>query len=85
MLGDDGLWFDDNQDLAPCRPQAAKQNPKYSILDLQPGARNSSLEHAQLLTQGKDLKTEVVARTEESAQAGEETEKEWNHGPGFIA
>ena len=30
-----------------------------------------SLEDAQLLTEGKDLKAEVVARTEECAEAGE--------------
>jgi hypothetical protein len=35
------------------------------------------------LTEGKNLKREVVARTEESAEAGED--KKWNHGTGFIA
>ena len=44
-----------------------------------------SLEYAQLLTQGKNLEAEVVARTEEGAEAGEETDEKWNHGPGFIA
>ena len=36
-----------------------------------------SLEYAQLLTEGKDLKAEVVARTEECAEAGEEADKKW--------
>ena len=44
-----------------------------------------SLEYAQLLTEGKDLETEVVARTEESAEAGEQSDEKWNHGTGFIA
>ena len=44
-----------------------------------------SLEYAQLLTQGKDLETEIVAGTEESAKAGEEVDEKWNHGTGFIA
>ena len=44
-----------------------------------------SLEYAQLLTQGKDLQAEVVAGTEEGAEAGEEADEKWNHGPGFIA
>jgi hypothetical protein len=30
-----------------------------------------SLEHAQLLTEGKDLEAEVLAGTEEAAEAGE--------------
>ena len=44
-----------------------------------------SLEHAQLLTQGKDLEAEVVAGTEECAEAGEEADEKWNHEFGFIA
>ncbi len=44
-----------------------------------------SLEYAQLLTEGKDLKTEIVARTEECAEAGEKTVEKCNHGTGFIA
>ena len=83
MPGDHGFWFDDNQDVAPCRPKAAEQSPKYSILDSQPRVRLFSLEYTQLLTEGKNLKGEVVARTEECAEAGED--EKWNHGSGFIA
>ena len=70
---------------APCRPEAAEQDPKYSILDSQPRVRLFSLEYAQLLTEGKDLEAEVVARTEECAEAGEAADKKWNHEFGFIA
>jgi hypothetical protein len=41
------------------------------------------LEYTQLLTKGKNLKGEVVARTEESAEPSED--EKWNHGTGFIA
>ena len=34
-----------------------------------------SLEYAQLLTQGKDLETEIVAGTDWSAKAGEGIDK----------
>jgi hypothetical protein len=85
MPGDNGFRFDDDQDVAPCRPEAAEQDPKYSILDSQPRVRLFSLEYAQLLTEGKDLEAEVVARTEECAEAGEEADKKWNHEFGFIA
>ena len=66
-------------------PKTPEQDPKDSILDSHPRARKSSLEYAQLLPQRNDLETEAVARTEESAEAGEEAEKKWNHGTGFIA
>jgi len=85
MPGDHGFWFDNDEDLAPCRPKTPEQDPKDSILDSHPRARKSSLEYAQLLPQRNDLETEAVARTEESAEAGEEAEKKWNHGTGFIA
>ena len=78
MPGDHGFWFDDNQDVAPCRPQAAEQSPEYSILDSQPRVRPFSLEYAQLLTEGKNLKGEVVARTEESAAAGKDEMESWD-------
>src|SRR5262245_5015634 len=57
------------------RPEAAEQDPKYSILDSRPRVRLFSLEYAQLLTEGKDLNAEVVARTEECAEADEEVIK----------
>jgi hypothetical protein len=85
MPGDNRFWFDDNQDVAPCRPKAAEQNPKHSILDSQPRARLFPFEHAQLLTEGEDLEAEVVAGTEECAEAGEEVCAKWNHEFGFIA
>ena len=85
MPGDNGFWLNDDQDKAPCRPKTAEQNPKYSILGSQSRARNFSLQYAQLLTEGKDLETEVVARTEESAEAGEQSDEKSNHGTGFIA
>ena len=77
-----GFWFDDNQDVAPCWPKAAEQSPEYSILDSQPRVRLFSLKYTQLLTEGKNLKGEVVARTEESAEAVED--EKWNHRTGFI-
>ena len=85
MPGDNGLWFDDDQDIGPCRPKPTKQNPKYPILDSQPRTRIFSLEYAQLLTEGEDLEAEIVAGTKEGAEAGEEANEKWNHGLRFIA
>jgi len=33
MPGDNGFWFDDDQDVAPCRPKTAEQNPKYPVVN----------------------------------------------------
>jgi hypothetical protein len=58
---------------------------KISDPALRPSARIFSLEHAQLLTEGTDLETEVVPGTEEAAKAGEKPKGKWRHGTGFIA
>jgi len=50
MPGDNRFWFDNDQDVAPCSPKPAQQNPNYPILHSQPRARLFSLEYAQLLT-----------------------------------
>ena len=80
MPGDNRFWFDDDQDAAPCRPKAAEQNPKHSILDSQPRTRPFSLEHARLLTEGNDFKAEVVAGTENGAEATEKADDKGSHG-----
>jgi hypothetical protein len=45
MPGDNGFWFNDDQDVAPSMPKPAEQNPKYPILDSEPRARMFSLEY----------------------------------------
>jgi hypothetical protein len=55
MPGGNGFRFDDNQDIAPCGPETAEQNPEYSVFHSKPRARMFSLEYAQLLPEGKDL------------------------------
>ena len=45
----------------------------------------SSLEYAQLLTEGKDLEPEVVAGAEKRTQAGKQVDERWNHSRGLIA
>ncbi len=85
MPGHNGLGFDDDQNFVPRRPEAAEKHPKQPIPDAQPRTRILSLEYAELLTEGKDLKAETVAAAEKGAEAGEERTEEWHHGLGFIA
>jgi hypothetical protein len=84
MPGDNGFWFDNDQDVAPSRPKPTQQNPKYPILHSQPRARMFSVKHAQLLAQGKNFKSKIAARTEEGAEASKRSAKEGNHEPAFI-
>jgi hypothetical protein len=67
--------LNDDQDIAPCGPETAEQNPEYSIFHSKPRARMFSLEYAQLLTEGKDLQAEAVTRTEEGIEEGEEADE----------
>jgi hypothetical protein len=84
MPGNNGFWFDDDQEVPPGGPKVTKQNPKQSVLDSQPGARLFPLQYTQLLPQGKNLEAEVVAGTKECAEASEKVDEQGNHGPEFI-
>jgi hypothetical protein len=75
MPGGNGFRFDDDQDIAPCRPKTAEQNPEYSVFRSQPRARMFSLEYAQLLPEGKDLQAEAVTGTEEGIEEGSRSPK----------
>jgi hypothetical protein len=67
--------------LPSCRPKAAEQNPKYSILDSQPRARNFSFEYTQLLTEGKELDTEVVTERKKALRQVRKPMKDGIMGP----
>ena len=47
--------------------------------------RKFSLEHAQWLTEGKDLQAETVTGREEGGEAGESAGEKWNPSTGFMA
>ena len=66
MPGNNGFRFDGNQRIASCGPITAEKNPEYPISDSQLRTRMFSLEYAQLLTDGNDLRAEAVTRTEEA-------------------
>jgi hypothetical protein len=65
--------FGDNQNISPRKPKGAEQDLNYAILNSQWGAGLYWLECAQLLTQGKDLDSAVVAGTQKSADACEKS------------
>ena len=79
MPANNGLRFDDEQVVDPCRPKAAEQDPEYPILGLQRGARAFPLEHGQLLTEGQDLQAQAVPGTEEGVEKRQEADEKANH------
>jgi hypothetical protein len=76
MPADNRFRFNDNQGVALCWPDSTEKNPKHSISHSQSGARISPVEDAQLLAQCRDLKTKVVTRAKEHAEARVEAGKE---------
>jgi hypothetical protein len=52
-------------------PNPTQQNPKHSIPGSQARARMFSFEHAQLLTWSKNLKTEIVSKTDKGTEKAE--------------
>jgi hypothetical protein len=73
--GDNRIWLDDDQDIAPRRPKPTEQNPKCSIPHSEARARVFSLEDAQLLAERKDLEAEIVAGPEEGGEAAEKADE----------
>jgi hypothetical protein len=74
MPGDHGFRFDDNQDVAPCRPKGGRAESRIFA----PGFGEGEAVFARVKP-GENLKGEVVARTEESVE-----DEKWNHRAGFI-
>ena len=85
MPGNNGFGFYDDKSIFPSRPKAVKQDPKQSIPSSQPGARVFSVEHAQLLPQGENFKTEIVSRTEKGTEKKEITDGMCDHRLGLIS
>ena len=56
MPADHGLGLDDDEDVAPARPEITECRPEESIPRVQHWARAFAFEHGDLLPQGKDFK-----------------------------
>src|SRR5262245_1081496 len=59
---DDGLRFDDDQDLPPIFPESRENHPEESIPPMQLRSMNFPVEDCKLLTQGKILCSECIFR-----------------------
>jgi len=74
MPADDGLGLDHDQRIGPARPKAPQSQPEQAVEVVQAGPWMFALEHGDLLAQGKNLQTKIMACAKERAQVGEERE-----------
>ena len=84
MPFDDGLRFDDDQDLPPILPESRENHPKESIPTMQLGPVDFPVEDGQLLTQREILRHERCSgrdqAPDEPKESGDESHKcEANH------
>jgi len=77
---DHGRRFRNDKDLGPTGADTAQANPEQPVQRIQSRARPSSLEHGELLPQGKDLDCSVLSSAEEDLHGGEGTQDEFKHG-----
>jgi len=84
MPGDNRLWFDDDQGIAPRRPEPTRQSLKHPLLGLPSKVRIVALKDVQLLTESKDFKSEPASGAKEGTEAEEPFEK-CNHELEYIA
>jgi hypothetical protein len=64
VLSDEGLRFDNDQDLPPILPELGKNHPEESIPPMQLRPVDFPVEDGQLLTQGEILCRERYDRAE---------------------
>jgi len=66
MPAHDGLGLDDNQGIRPAIEDGAQSHPEQSVAapEVRPGA--ATFEQSELLAQGENLQTEVVAGAKEA-------------------
>ena len=72
MPADDGLGFDDLEDIHPAGPEARQGSPEEPVEGVQWRPRSLALENSQLLPQGEDFEGDVAAILEEDPDGGED-------------
>jgi hypothetical protein len=68
VLSDDGFRLDDEEDIGPARPEAAKRGPKQSVARIQGRPWSLALQYGDLLSKSEDLQGDITVRTEENEE-----------------
>ena len=78
MPGDNGFWFDNDQDIAPCRPKPAEQNPKHPIRPPKFRPPELSIQNGKLLAK-QVFQREVRTQPEGAWDQREQPQNRQNH------
>jgi hypothetical protein len=79
MPADNGLWFDNEEDIVPAGPEAAEDGPKETVSRIQRRPWPFAFEYGDLLAESEDLQDGVASRTKESAECTQHGEEELEH------
>jgi len=79
MPGDDGLWLDNYEDIAPARPAAEQRSPEEPVPGVQFRPRPFAFEHRNLLPEREDFDGGIAPGPEEDTDHGEYGEDEFEH------
>jgi hypothetical protein len=77
---DYGLWFHDEENIAPAGPDVPKRGPEESVEGMQLWPRAFAFEDSDLLPEGEDLKGRVGTAAEKDPDHREDGENALNHG-----
>jgi len=79
LPGDDGVWFDECQVLAPAGPDSGQEGPENPVSRGDAGPPTSPLVDRDLMAQGEHLELERCTRAEGGEEPADEEEKEGAH------
>ena len=79
MPTDHGVRLDNDEDIAPARPEPTECRPEESIQGVQHWARTFAFQDGDLLSQGKDFKSRIAPAPEEDADDREHGQDEFTH------
>ncbi len=79
LPGDHGARPDEDENVPPARPCPGQPRPEEAIGDLDARSHRTPLVDGKLVTQREDLELEGGARSEGSAERGDEGEEDCLH------
>ena len=79
MPSDNGLRFNDRQNIRPLRPELPQRGPEETVHTSEHGAWPLAFQHSNLLPKGKDLKGSSPATAEEDTDSSEERKDQIEH------
>ena len=83
MPVDNGLWLDDQEVVAPRRPELAEPDPLNAIAVRQSGSGVSSKSDVELVAENEVLKGHITTGAEAGKQTAEEQGDEMKHPAGY--